>query len=195
MSTSFGQFEAFIPYINDTIVEANDQDIIRAMQMSMREITVDTEMFSETYTLDLVEGQTDYIAESIYSAKNYRVISIVSNGATLSNAQYSMSTSGRIIRLTTAAEDSVVGGLVIRTVIKPDLTCVELEEDQMELWPEAIFALTKKNLHAQPRKPWSDPLEASYQADIYEGYVELISQGKITVGQSGSTSVNLGARI
>ena len=193
MSENLGLFCSLFPYIQDTVVEASETDMMRAIQMAMREFAVDTEIFAENYVIDTVEGQTTYVLESIYSAKNYRVFTIELDGAALANNQYSLSTSGRIVTLVNAPTDSAVGGLEVTAVIKPNLTCEELDEDQVELWYEAIIALTKGKLHAQPRKPWSDPLEASYQLQVYEGYIELVSSDRVTVGQSGSTNVNFGA--
>ena len=193
MSDNFGLFCTLYPYIQDTVVEASETDMMRSIQMAMREFFVDTEIFSEDYVVDTVVGQTTYVLESIYSAKNYRVITIELDGAAMANNQYSVSTSGRVITLVNAPTDATVGGLEIKTAIKPNLTCEQLDEDQVELWYEAIIALTKSKLHAQPRKPWSDPLEASYQLQVYEGYIELVSSDRVTVGQSGSTNVNFGA--
>ena len=195
MSCNYGLYESFYPFITDTIVEASPDDILRAMQMSMRVFAVDTEFFKEEYTLDLVGGQTVYNLESIYDAKNYRVLTITVDDAAISNAQYTLSLSGRILTLTDEPSNDVTDGLVVNAVIRPDLTCIELDEDQMEVWAEAIISLTKMTLHAQPRKPWSDPVEAGYQKEEYEGYVELISQQNITQGQSGATSVNFSARV
>ena len=195
MSCNYGLYESFYPFITDTIVEASPDDILRAMQMSMRAFAVDTEFLKEEYTLNLVEGQTVYELDSTYEAKNYRVLDITVNGGAISNGQYTLSLSGRLLTLTDTPIENVTDGLVVNTVIRPDLTCDELDEDQMEAWAEAIISITKMTLHAQPRKPWSDPVEAGYQREEYDGYVELISQQNITQGQSGSTSVNFGARV
>lgn len=195
MSDSLGLFCNIYPYIQDTVVEASETDIERSMQMAVREFAVDTEIFSEVYTIDIVADQATYVLESIYKAKNYRIAIVAINGANLVNSQYTLSTSGRILTLIDIPSAAATGGLVLTTVLKPDLTCTQLDEDQMELWYEALISLTKGKLHAQPRKPWSDPVEASYQLGIYEGYVELVAQDRVTLGQSGPTTVNFGARV
>jgi len=195
MSCNFGFYESYYPYITDTIVEASPDDILRAMQMAMRVYAVDTELFNEDYTLDLVEGQTIYELDSIYDAKNYRITSLSVNGTDLANTQYSLSLSGRLLTLIDVAIENVTDGLLVSAVIKPDLTCIELDEDQMGVWAEAVISITKMTLHAQPRKPWSDPVEAAFQREEYDGFVELISQYALTQGQSGATSVNFGARV
>lgn len=195
MSCNYGLYESYYGYITDTIVEADEDDILRAMQMAMRIYAVDTEVFNEEFTLDLVSGQTTYTLDSIYDAKVYRISTVEVDGTEIANTQFSISESGRILTLTEEPSDSVTDGLVVNAIIKPDLTCIELDEDQMETWAEAFIHLTKMTLHAQPKKPWSDPVEASYHRDEYDGFVELISQRNLTQGQSGATSVNFGARV
>jgi len=195
MSTTFGVFENYIPYITDTIVEAGNPIILRSIQQAVRQMARDTEYFTEEYTLDVVSEQTDYTIESIYEARNIRVIEIELDEATVSNYGYSISDNGKTITLTNEPSTDSTDGLIITASILPNLDCCELDEDQMEAWAEAIISVTKSLLHAQPRKPWSDPMEASYQNELYEGYIELIAQNSVTQGQSGATTVNFGARL
>jgi len=195
MSTNFGKFESFVPYIIDTVVEAGPDDVVRAIQRTVRKMVRDTEFFTEEYTQDVVAGTTVYYFDSEYDAKNLRVRIILTDGATVNNNDYALSVNGRTVTLATAPAETVVDGFELKTSILPDLDCLELNEDQMERWAEAIIALSKSDLHSQPRKPWTDPLEAQVQSNLYEGYVELMAQDRISNGQSGSTSINLGARI
>jgi hypothetical protein len=193
--SNLGLFDNLVPYIVDTVIEASADDVVRAIQRSVRTLARDTEFFTEDYVLDIVAGQTEYVLDSIYSAKNLRVRTMTISDTVVTNAEYSLSISGRVVTLTNEPLESVTDGLEITTSLLPDLDCLELDEDQMERWVEAIIALAKYELHKQPRKPWSDPMEASMQINLYEGYVEIMAQDRIGQGQSGSSSVNLNARI
>lgn len=193
--SNFGEFDSFVPYVNDTVIEASPDDVVHAIQKAVRKMARDTEFFTEDYVLDVVSGTTTYDMDSQYDAKNLRVVTIELNDADVANSEYSLSTNGRTITLVNEPTESITDGLEITTALLPDLDCTELDEDQMERWAEAIISLAKSELHSQPRKPWTDPLEAANQLNLYEGYVELMAQERIGQGQSGSTTVNFGARI
>ena len=195
MSTNFSKFESFVPYITDTIVEAREDDVIHAIQRAVRKMARDTEFFFEDYTLDVVASTTEYEINSDYEVKNLRVRTITLDDVTVTNAEYTLSTNGSVVTLVNEPTESVTDGLEIRTTILPDLDCLELDEDQLERWAEAVIALSKSELHAQPRKPWTDPMENAVQLNLYEGYVELMAQERTGQGQSGSTTVNFGARV
>jgi len=192
---SFAKFSAFYPYVIDTIIEASADDVLRATQLAVRQFATDTEWFNETYTVDLVAGQTTYSIESNYDARNLRVLSITINGQAPTSTDYALAGNGRTVTLTNAPADNVTDGLVLTCVTMPDLDCDELDEDQMESMPEAIISLTKHILYRMPRKPWSDPIQSQFYKGLYDGYTENLSTNSLLGGQSGSTSINLGARI
>ena len=191
----FGLLENFYPYIIDTVIEASSEDSLRAIQKAVRKIARDTEMFTETLTLDLVAGKTSYQLNSIYDAKVLRVVTLTVNNVVLGNDKFSITSSGRILNLLEEPKEDVENGIVVDVTLLPNLDCLELDEYKMEEWAEAIIAESKFQLYSQPKKPWSDPVEAGYQKELYEGYIELIAQHRITQGQSGPTSINFGARI
>jgi len=195
MSCGFGFLSSFYPYIVDTVVEASPDDVLRATQRAVRGIARDTEYFTEEFTTNVVSSQTSYTLQSDYDAKPLRVRTITLNGVPLGNNDYSITASGRILTLTDTPSASITDGLVINVSLLPNLDCMELDEDQMEAWAEVVISGSKLQLYMQPKKPWSDPLEAGMQKGLYEGYIEIMAQDRITQGQSGSTAVNLGARI
>ncbi len=195
MSCGFGFLSSFYPYVVDTVIEASPDDVLRATQRAVRGIARDTEYFTEEFTMDIVAGQTTYTLQSNYDAKPLRVVTIVVNSVTLGNNDYSITASGRTLTLTNTPSASITDGLVVNVTLLPNLDCMELDEDQMESWAEVVIAGSKLQLYMQPKKPWSDPMEAGMQKGLYEGYIEIMAQDRMTQGQSGSTGVNLGARI
>lgn len=171
--TTFTKYEDFIPHIFDELPQCPDSVMLRGIQSGVRKFAMDTEVFRETRTLDVVSGQTQYTILPQSESQNMRFLSVKIED---SEVEFDVDSSLESITLKDTPVENITDGMVVITVIKPTENATTADPTILSQYSDAIKAVSKYILHKSWGKNWSSIERANF--DLRE-YLSLINTLKV----------------
>jgi hypothetical protein len=158
-----------IPYIVPDVPGATENIIKNRMREALREFCMDTEAWTETVTMDQVDGQTSYNIALTNDAYIQRILWIKSKTSDTQNFddiltpigldRYYLAEDGESIEFYNNKElkHDITDGVQFKFALRPSFQIEELSGDLFDRYGEGIFNLTKYKLMMTPNTPYTNP--------------------------------------